>query len=334
MKFRRLVFVMLILLAGAGALIYWLYRQDRQNSKNQLRLTGHMEATETDLSFKVSGKILKIHFEEGNWIKAGQVVAELEAQDLRDEVAQAQAQLAAAKANLTKYQTGYRVQEIEEAKAQLAKVQADLEDKKVDYFRFQNLYDRKVVTGVTRDKSLADYLMAKANVKAAREQLDLRKEGFRKEEIDAAKAEYDKAKATLDLAQTRLGYATIISPVDGVVLVKPAEVGEVTAIGTPIVTVGLLDDIWFEGYFAETDLAKVRYGMKCEVTTDTYPGKKYPAWVSFINSKAEFTPKQVETFKERVTLVYRTKIRCANPNHELKPGMPAEAVVFLDSDHR
>jgi HlyD family secretion protein len=111
-------------------------------------------------------------------------------------------------------------------------------------------------------------------------------------------------------------------------------VGEVAAIGTPVVTVGLLDDIWFEGYFAETDLAKVRYGMKCEVTTDTYPGKKYPAWVSFINSKAEFTPKQVETFKERVTLVYRTKIRCANPNHELKPGMPAEAVVFLDSDLR
>ena len=114
-------------------------------------------------------------------------------------------------------------------------------------------------------------------------------------------------------------------------MVKPAEVGEVAAIGSTVVTVGLLDDIWFEGWIPETDLVKVKLHQKAVITTDSYPGKKYPAWVSMINSKAEFTPKTVETFKERVTLVYRTKIRAANPNHELRPGMPAEAVVFLDS---
>lgn len=332
MKAKRALVLIVIVMAGLGSLGYWLYtRGQLYKNKDRLRLSGHMEATETDLAFKVSGKIIKIHFDEGDWVKTGQVVSELEAQDLRDEVAQAQARLATAQANLTKYLAGYRVQEIEEARAAVAKAKADLDNKEITFFRYQNLWERKTVSKQTRDKTEADYLMAKATLKSAREQYDLRKEGFRQEDIDAAKYEFEQAKATLELAQTRLGYATIMAPADGVVLVKPAEVGEVAAIGSTVVTLGLLDDIWFEGYIAETDLAKVRYGMKAEVTTDSYPGKKYPAWVSFISSKAEFTPKAVETFKERVTLVYRTKIRCANPNHELKPGMPAEAVIFLDS---
>ena len=74
----------------------------------------------------------------------------------------------------------------------------------------------------------------------------------------------------------------------------------------------------------------MRYNQQALIITDTYPNKKYPGWVSFIAAKAEFTPKSVETFKERITLVYRTKIRVENPEHELKPGMPAEALIFLD----
>jgi HlyD family secretion protein len=227
-------------------------------------------------------------------------------------------------------EAGYRVQEVREAQAAMAKAQADLKDKKLDYDRFKNLFDRKVVSASTRDKYEAAFLMTKEALRSAAENYSKMKEGFRQEDIDQARADLKQAQATLELARTRLGYATIFSPADGVVLVKPAEVGEVAAIGATVVTLGLLNDIWFEGYIPETDLARVRYGQKAALTTDTYPGKQYPAWVSFINSKAEFTPKTVETFKERVTLVYRTKIRAENPNHELKPGMPAEAVIFLD----
>jgi HlyD family secretion protein len=104
----------------------------------------------------------------------------------------------------------------------------------------------------------------------------------------------------------------------------------VAAVGATVLTLGDLDHAYFEGYIPETDLARVRYGQKAEITTDTYQGKIYPAWVSYLAAKAEFTPKSVETFKERVTLVYRTKIRVENQDHELKPGMPAQAVIFLD----
>lgn len=328
---RRFILLFLVLAVVIGGGIYWLIWWESRPPTNTLRLQGHMEATETDLSFKVAGIIEYIFFQEGDWVSSGQVVAGLEAKDLRDEVQQAQARLAAANATLAKYEAGYRPQEIKEAQAQVGKTYADLVNKKMDYERYQNLYARKVVPALTRDRFEAEYLMAKEAHKSALEEYNLRQEGFRKEDIEQARGEFQQARASLDLARTRLGYATINSPVNGVILVRPMEPGMSAAVGAPVLTVGDMDNIYFEGYIPETDLAKVKFGMKAYITTDAYPGKQFPAWVSFINSKAEFTPKTVETYKERVTLVYRTKIRAQNLNYDLKPGMPAEAVILFDS---
>jgi len=328
---RRLMPIILIAVLVVGGLAYWLVWWESRPSQTTLRLQGHMEATETDLAFKVSGIIQYIFFQEGDWVSVNQVVAGLEAKDLRDEVDHARAALAASKANLDKYERGYRSQEIKEAQAQVGKTRADLVNKKLDYERYQNLYQRKVVPAITRDRFEADYLMAKEAHKSAVEQYSMLREGYRAEDIDKARNDFKAAQASLELALTRLGYATITSPVNGVVLVRPMEPGMTAAVGSPVLTLGDMDNIYFQGYIPETDLAKVKFGMQAYVTTDAYPGKKYPAWVSFINSKAEFTPKTVETYKERVTLVYRCKVRAQNLNYELKPGMPAEAVILLDS---
>jgi HlyD family secretion protein len=328
---RRFIPVILVGVLVVGGLAYWLVWWESLSAKNTLRLQGHMEATETDLAFKVAGIIQYIFFQEGDWVSMNQVTAGLEAQDLKDEVDRARAAVAAAKANLNKYEAGYRPQEVKEAEAQVGKTKADLVNKKLDYERYENLYRRKVVPALTRDKFEADYLMAKEAHKSAVEQYSLRQEGFRVEDIDKARGDFQEAQASLELALTRLGYATIQSPVNGVVLVRPMEPGMTAAVGAPVLTVGDMDNIYFQGYIPEADLAKVKFGMKAYVTTDAYPNQKYPAWVSFINSKAEFTPKTVETYKERVTLVYRCKIRAQNLNYELKPGMPAEAVILLDS---
>jgi HlyD family secretion protein len=328
---RRFIPIILVVLALVGGLIYWLVWWESRPPKDILRLQGHMEATETDMSFKIAGLVQYIFFQEGDWVSLNQVVAGLESKDLRDQVDQARANLAASRANLTKMETGYRPQEIREAEAQVAKTKADLVNKKADYERYENLYKRKVVPAITRDKFEADYLMAKEAHKSAVEQYSMLMEGYRREDIDKARADFKQAEATLELALTRLGYATINSPVNGVVLVRPMEPGMTAAVGAPVLTLGDMDNIYFQGYIPETDLAKVKFGLKAYVTTDAYPGKKYPAWVSFISSKAEFTPKTVETYKERVTLVYRCKIRAQNINYDLKPGMPAEAVILLDS---
>jgi HlyD family secretion protein len=328
---RRFIPIILIAVAVVGGLVYWLAWWESRPPKNILPLQGHMEATETDMAFKVAGIIQYIFFQEGDWVSMNQVVAGLEAKDLRDEVDRARASLAASRANLAKFETGYRPQEIKEAEAQVGKTKADLVNKKLDYERYENLYRRKVVPALTRDRFEADYLMAKEAHKSAVEQYSMLKEGYRVEDIDKARGDFNQAQASLELALTRLGYATISSPVNGVVLVRPMEPGMTAAVGTPVLTLGDMDNIYFQGYIPEADLAKVKFGMKAYVTTDAYPGKKYPAWVSFISSKAEFTPKTVETYKERVTLVYRCKIRAQNLNYELKPGMPAEAVILLDS---
>ena len=111
--------------------------------------------------------------------------------------------------------------------------------------------------------------------------------------------------------------------------VRQAELGEVVAPGSPVVTLADLDHIWLRAYIAETDLGSIHWGQEATVTTDTYPGKQYHGRISFIAPNAEFTPKSVQTYTERVTLVYRIKIDIDNPNHELKPGMPADAHLEL-----
>ena len=135
----------------------------------------------------------------------------------------------------------------------------------------------------------------------------------------------------MELARLRLSFATLISPANGMVLARSANPGELAAVGSTIITLGDLANVWFEGYLPEQDLGKVRYGQKAVITTDSYPGEKYVGTVSYIASKAEFTPKTVETYRERVTLVYRIRIHLANSQRVLKIGMPAEAVISLDS---
>jgi HlyD family secretion protein len=152
-------------------------------------------------------------------------------------------------------------------------------------------------------------------------------EGTRKEELDVDRADVHQAKANLDMSRIRLSYTVLRAPFDGVILVRQAELGEVVSPGTPIVTLADLDHIWLRVYLPETDLGKVCWGQAVNVRTDTYPGKTYAGRVSVIASDAEFTPKSVQTEKERVTLVYRIKIDVENPNHELKPGMPADAYI-------
>jgi HlyD family secretion protein len=152
----------------------------------------------------------------------------------------------------------------------------------------------------------------------------------REQELVTRRDEIERAKASLALIDAQLADTIAYSPVDGVVLVKSADVGEVLGVGTTVVTVGDIDHPWLRGYVNETALGKIKVGAKAKVTTDSYPGKVYDGRVSFIASEAEFTPKQIQTQEERVKLVYRIKIELDNPRRELKSNMPADAQIVLD----
>jgi HlyD family secretion protein len=171
---------------------------------------------------------------------------------------------------------------------------------------------------------------ARAEVRAARERLALVEAGPRPDQVDTARAQLAQAEATLVQARARLADTRIEAPMDGVVLRKNLEPGATASPGAAIVTLVDPSDIWLRAYIAETDLGRVRIGQTASVTVDAFPGQPFEGRVTEIASAAEFTPRNVQTQKERVTLVFRVKVAIANPDGRLKPGMPADAVIAID----
>ncbi len=280
---------------------------------------------------------------------------------LAADIEQRKADLASNEAHLLQLKNGSRPQEIQEARAAVEAAQSEFDRAKRDWDRGQTLYKNDDISTSQYDQYRNRYESADASLKQAKEREALVLAGPRAEEIAAQaavversrgalkmaeanslelkrreqelatrRAEVDRSKANVELIDTQMADTIAYSPVDGVVLVKAADVGEVLAPGTTVVTVGDIDHPWLRGYINETDLGKVKIGSRANVTTDSYPGKVYQGRVTFISSEAEFTPKQIQTQQERVKLVYRIKIEVENPAHELKSNMPADAEILLE----
>lgn len=173
-----------------------------------------------------------------------------------------------------------------------------------------------------------DYIRAENLLKAGA--ISAQKRDSAKTLMDTDSANIKQLRASLELANTKLGWTDLASPLDGYVLVKSALAGEVVQAGAPVFTAVNLDNLWVTAYINETDLGKIKLGQKAYVQTDTYKGKKYEGWVSFISSQTEFTPKFIQTTEERVKYVYRIKVRVNNSSLELKPGMPADAYIIVE----
>jgi HlyD family secretion protein len=324
-KRLRLILIALVVIIAATA-VWWFSAADGRNG-GIIRLSGTIEATETDLSFKVRGTIIDLPVIEGSSAERGAVIAKLEDHDLRQQAALAEAALNVAQAKLNELLAGSRPQEIKAALEQLNQAESDLDRSRKDFERVKVLYEQQLAPASSMDNAEAAYHIADAAATRARQLYELVKEGPRQEEIASAQASVDQARQTVKLAKVQMGYATLTAPVSGVVLVKSAEVGEVVSPGTPVVTLGDIDHVWLRAYVNETDLGRVTWGQAVEVTTDTFPDKRYHGTIGYIASEAEFTPKSVQTQKERVTLVYRIKVNLENPKRELKPGMPADGVI-------
>ena len=327
MKKKLLLAVVFLLVVATIVMI--LFRFGNRDQGRALRVSGNIEVTSVELSFKIPGRVQDRLVDEGETVKTGQVVARLDPEDLQHETDGRRAEVQAARAALTELETGYRREEIAQADAALRRISADAERLRVDFSRQQQLYKKEVISARDFDASRAAYEASQASVREARERLNLLRSGPRKETIDQARARLAGAEASLALSETRLGYAVLRSSASGLVLSKNIEPGEQVTAGTPVVTVGMMDEVWMRAYISETDLGRARVGQKATVTTDSWPGKKYQGLVSFISQEAEFTPKSVQTPKERVKLVYRIKITVPNPNGELKPGMPADAEIEI-----
>ncbi len=385
------LFPILILLAAISGGIWW-WRDAHSSDPNHIYVSGNLELTLVDMSFKMAGRMTELDVNEGDWVKRDQVIArldpvQLQHQRTRDEaavssaesnyrqmvtsiayqkatlesdIAARRAELNEAQAKLDEMLNGSRRQDVQQAEAAVSDARAQLEFARADWDRMQALYKNEDISRQQYDQARTKFDSAAAMLRQAQERSSLVKEGPRQEEIAGARAAFAKAQAALraaeanrlelrrkeqelvaraaevnrskaqeGISQSQLEDTVVATPIDGVVLVKSAEAGEVLAAGTTIVTVGDLDHPWLRAYINETDLGRVKLGQKVKLTTDSFKGKAYWGTVSFISSEAEFTPKQIQTKEERVKLVYRIKIDVDNTSHELKNNMPVDAEIVL-----
>jgi HlyD family secretion protein len=309
-----------LVLAGIGC-------NRRTDPAGGLTLSGNLEVTDAQLSFKHPGRVAERLVAEGQRITAGQPIARLDDSEQKHEVSLRRAELRAAQAVLAELEAGSRPQEIAAAEAVVRSAEAERERTRLDFTRQQELLEKNAISTREFEATSAQLKVANARAAETAERAKLIKEGPRPETILQARARTEQAAAALDLAQTRLDLARLVSPLGGIVLSHHVEPGEFVSAGTPVVTVADTAHMWVRAYLNQTDLGRLRHGQKVAVRTDTFPHKTYAGTVSFIASEAEFTPKTVQTPKERVKLVFRVKVDVANPNDELKPGMPADVIV-------
>lgn len=327
---KRMIPIVILLAAGLAAGVYFYPRLVKKPAPaDEITLSGNIEAHESLVSFKVPGRISDLPVLEGQQVEQGALLARLENADYRQKVAIDEAAVGVRKSDLALTLAGTREQEIKASQQAMLDAQADLQQKQIDNARTQKLYAKDEVSTQDRDLAATALKRAQANYKAAQERYNEAVEGSRKEDIAIAEANLREADADLGLSRIDLGYTALHAPFTGVITVREAELGEVMEPGTPVVTLADLDHIWLRAYVAESDLGRIHWGEDVSITTDSYPGKHYHGRISFISPDAEFTPKSVQTYQERVTLVYRIKIDIDNPTHELKPGMPADAHLTL-----
>jgi HlyD family secretion protein len=320
---KRAIFALFALaLAASTAWIAWRGIFARGGPQSELLVSGNIEAHESLVSFKaVQSRIVELPFDEGQWVEVGTVLARLDDADYLKQVEVNEAAVGVAQRQLQS-----ATEKVDVARATIANDRADLAQRQLNYNRRQRLFAANAIAAEDRDLALTALKQAQAAL-----QRDIAAWRAAGRDVEVARASLHDTHKKLELSKVILNYTTLRAPFSGVILVRNAELGEVMQPGTPVVTLADLNHVWLRAYIGETDLGKVRWGQDAVLTTDTYPGKKYHGYVSFIASNAEFTPKSVETHKERVTLVYRIKIDVENPRHELKPGMPADALIELNS---
>src|SRR5512133_622474 len=322
---RKMLVVGAVVIAVALVVVMIIRRSPPESG--DLKVSGTIETTVTARWFKQPGRVRERLVDEGQKIAAGQVVARLESSEVRQELLGREAELAAARAALAELQAGSRVEEITQAEAAVGRLRAEARRAGDEYLRSEQLFKRDVIAKRDLEQALAARDASAAALREAAERLRQVRAGARSETRQQAGARVKGAEAQVSQARTRLEETTLLAPTAGIVLSKNIEAGEQVAPGTPVVTIGRLEEVWIRGYVPENELPRIKLGQKARVSVDGLKGRVFEGRLDFIAQEAEFTPKNVQTEKERVRLVYRIKITVPNPDLTLKPGMPADAVI-------
>lgn len=295
-----------------------------QAATGDIVAAGHVEATDIHIAVKIGGRLLEAPVKEGDVVKPGDLLARVDTTDLEIATRQVEAEKGQAEADLRLRIAGARKEDIAEVEAQIHATEADIAGADLDLNRMQGLLDRNSGTAKARDDAKTRRAVLDARLAAQKQTLAKLRAGSRPEEIEAARARVAALGARLAAVRQQITDATLVSPTAGVLTSRVAEPGELLQAGSPLCVLTQLADAWLTVYVTELDLARIRLGQEAVVRTDG--GETRKGRIVYIASKAEFTPKNVQTRDERVKLVYRVKVGLDNADGFFKPGMPAEAL--------
>ena len=322
MNRRRVIPIVLLLLV---ILVTAFVMLRRNGNTGPFEGSGTVEATESELGFTAAGRIEVVTVVEGDTVARGAELARLDQSELAARRDQAAATAASAEASLLELQRGSRPEELRQAEAAAQGAAFDAKTAERSAIRARELHAKQVLSDQELDQAENALGMARTREVQTREALVLAKAGPRKERVDAARANAAAANATVRALDATIANTVIHAPFPGVITVRQHHPGEIVQPGAPVLTLLDRTDRWVKVYVPETRIGSVHVGQAAHITTDTFPGRRYPGRVSYVSSEAEFTPKTVQTREERVKLVYAVKVRIeGDPSYELKPGMPAD----------
>ncbi|KUO52057.1 MAG: secretion protein HlyD [Desulfitibacter sp. BRH_c19] len=337
---KRKKIILLIVVLGIITGSFWVWQayfrgeqQDIQavwktffkGDKQEIEATGTIEATTIHLNATLAGSIKVLDIKSGDKVQKDQLVAELSRNELVTQRERDQLSVVKAEAALADLKSGARNQEIKEAEANVNIALDNLSSRADDVERLQTLFEAGAISQIEYEKAQTALEISKNQVLAAEARFNLLQAGSRQELINAAQVEIDRNKAILKTTDAMLEDLKIYAPIDGIVLSKNYELGEYVTPGASIATIGNMDDLWVKVYIPTDDLPKVFLGQKVFLTVSGL-SKNFEGIVEEIATKGEFTPKTIQTKKERTNVVFAVKIGINSEGGILKPGMPADVV--------
>lgn len=327
-KKKRAAAVLVVLLLAVSS--YWAYHEYFVQDTSTIQATGTIEATTVELNSKMQGSIKTLAVEAGDTVAREQLIAELSRSDLVAQRERDALGVSKAEAQLADLISGAREQEKNEAAANVNIAKANFEMISKDFVRAETLYQEGAIPQAEFENIRSQMELNKNQLGAVEARLSLLDAGNRPQLINAARAELERSKAVLKATDAMLKDLKIYSPIDGVVLSKNYQEGEFVQMGASLATVANLEDLWIKVYIPTDDLPHIKLDKKVHFTVsgvDTV----FDGVVEEINSEGEFTPKTIQTKKERTNVVFGVKIGINNEAGVLKPGMPAD-VTFGSRD--